>query len=401
MDKARFNEAHQWVKNELRTSAEFWVKNGWDRDHGGIYTCLDRKGDIYSTDKSVWMQGRTGWVFAYLCSMYGVRKEWLDFSKSCIDFLEMHCINHEAGDRFYFTVTEDGRPLRQRRYMYSEDFYAMANAEYYANTAEREHLERARKVYDFKWSLMRGEIEDPVGMPPKVYPETRAMRSVGPLMIYLNVTNIMLRCDPERRDLYLERGKFCTDEIVKYHYKPELKCMLGIVGDDGSPLLDTSTGRAISPGDGVEGSWFMAEYANEIGDKDLLDKAGKILIDALDSGWDNEYEGLLYYIDYLGKPSEIYEHDMKLWWPHTEMLISTLMFYRDTKDEVYLDWFFKAYEYCRKYFSDPEYGEWFGYLRRDGKPTEPPCKGQTYKGPFHVLRSMILADKLMDEIAEI
>ena len=43
-----------------------------------------------------------------------------------LDFLEEHCINHEAGGRLYFTVTEDGKPLRQRRYCFSEAFYALA-----------------------------------------------------------------------------------------------------------------------------------------------------------------------------------------------------------------------------------------------------------------------------------
>ena len=45
-------------------------------------------------------------------------------SKSCLDFMEKYCINREAGDRMYFTVTADGKPLRQRRYCFSEGFYA-------------------------------------------------------------------------------------------------------------------------------------------------------------------------------------------------------------------------------------------------------------------------------------
>ena len=74
------------------------------------------------------------------------------------------------------------------------------------------------------------------------------------------------------------------------------------------------------------------------------------------------------------------------------------MAYRDTGNEVYLDWFHKGLDYCRQHFADPEYSEWFGYLRRDGKPTEPPCKGSTFKGPFHVPRSLALADSLLGEI---
>ena len=100
----------------------------------------------------------------------------------------------------------------------------------------------------------------------------------------------------------------------------------------------------------------------------------------------------------MGKPPEAYEHDMKLWWPHNEILIASMLFYRDTGDEYYLDWFYRTLDYCEKHFADPEYGEWYGYLRRDGQPTEPPCKGSTFKGPFHVPRSLILVDKLMDQV---
>ena len=123
-------ETKQWIDQELDTCINFWLTNGMDKEHGGVYTCLDRKGEIYSTDKSVWMQGRCGWIFSYLCSIYGKKDEWLAFSKSCIDFLNNHCVNHAADDRLYFTVTGDGKPLRQRRYYFSEDLYAMANAEY-------------------------------------------------------------------------------------------------------------------------------------------------------------------------------------------------------------------------------------------------------------------------------
>ena len=55
-------------------------------------------------------------------------------------------------------------------------------------------------------------------------------------------------------------------------------------------------------------------------------------------------------------------------------------------------------DYCREHFADPEYGEWYGYLRRDGLPTEPPCKGSTFKGPFHVPRSLAMCDALLKEI---
>ena len=87
MDRQKLADAQAWVREELKSSADFWLKNGMDQEHGGVYTCLDRRGEIYSTDKSVWMQGRCGWIYAFLCRTYGTRPEWLEASRSCLDFM--------------------------------------------------------------------------------------------------------------------------------------------------------------------------------------------------------------------------------------------------------------------------------------------------------------------------
>ena len=105
MDTARLQGHQKWIREELERCVAFWLEHGMDPVNGGVYTCLDRTGEVFSTDKSVWMQGRCGWIFSYLCHLYGVKDEWLAASKSCIDFLEEHCVNHDAAGRLYFTVT--------------------------------------------------------------------------------------------------------------------------------------------------------------------------------------------------------------------------------------------------------------------------------------------------------
>ena len=396
MDKAKLAEARQWLLKELDTCASFWLKNGIDPVHGGVYTCLDRTGKIFSTDKSVWMQGRCGWIFAYLCHVYGVKEEWLAASKSCLDFLENHCINHSAGGRMYFTVTEDGQPLRQRRYCFSEAFYCIANAEYYGVTGEKEHLQRARRAYDMYWNLNHG-MKDPTGMGPK---STRTGRGLGAPMIILNVTSVMKRVDPANAALYDSRADECVSDIFQYHVKPELGCTLESVALDGTPRLNVTEGRKVNPGHDIECSWFVMERANAIGDKELHAKAINVFDMAFDKGWDKEYGGILYFIDCLGNPPEAYEHDMTLWWPHNEALSASMMIYRDTRDEKHLDIFYQLLDYCKTHFADAPYGEWYGYLRRDGKTTEPACKGSTFKGPFHVPRCLVMVEQMIGQIIE-
>ena len=399
MDREKLLSARQWVQSELAACADFWLKYGLDREHGGVYTCLDRTGKIFSTDKSVWMQGRCGWTYAYLCAVYGVKEEWLQASKSCIDFLEDHCINHAAGGRLYFTVTEDGKPLRQRRYCFSEAFYCIANAEYYGITGEKEHLERARRAYDMYWNQNHG-MADPTGLGPKTDPETRTGRALGIPMIILNVTGVLKRVDPDNAELYDARANECVADIFNYHVKPELGCTLENVSPTGEARLYYTDGRMVNPGHDIECSWFLMDRANETGDAQLHQKAIQVFDMAFNKGWDEEYGGILYFLDCLGNPPEAYEHDMKLWWPHNETLIASLMIYRDTGDETYLDKFYQVLDYCKTYFADPGYGEWYGYLRRDGKPTQPACKGSTFKGPFHVPRCLILLDQMMGQILD-
>ncbi len=387
-----------WCKDELETSLAFWLEHGIDPVNGGIYTCLDREGNIYSTDKSVWMQGRCAWTYSYMCHVYGTRPEWLEAAKSCLDFLENHCINHNASDRLYFTVTAEGKPLRQRRYNFSEGFYCIGNAEYYGVVGDKEYLERARRAYQMIYDLNWGGMTDPTELGPKTEAVTRSGRSLGDSMIFLNIISIMRRVDPDRTPLYNQHAAECVNRIVKEHYRPELKCTLESVNAQGEPELWYTAGRVVNPGHDIECSWFLMDEANYSENRELYQTAESIFRYAIEGGWDHEYGGLLYFIDAEGKPPEAYEHDMKLWWPHNETMIASAKALRDTGDMFYFDWLCKTLQYCREHFADQEYGEWYGYLRRDGLPTMPPTKGSTFKGPFHVPRALCMTEQVLGEI---
>jgi N-acylglucosamine 2-epimerase len=388
-------EIHSWIQNELESCIAFWLKNGMDKVSGGIYTCLDRTGRVYSSDKSVWMQGRAAWTFAELCLVYGRKREWEEAAASCLRFLEEHCVNHEAGGRLYFTVTGDGKPLRQRRYWHSEDFYIMGNAVYGFLTGERVYIERARVYYEMVYKLNRGLMADPSGLPPKTIQETRKTRGLAKAMMSLNISGILETCDPGNRDLYRHRAIENAGEIIKSHFKPDLGCTLESVGHEGEFYRDSGETRIVNPGHDIECSWFMLDLAIRTGDAGLKETARKMFDLALEKGWDWEYGGLFSFIDALGLPVETYEHDMKFWWTHTELIIGSLKIYVETRDKKYLDWFIKAVNYCREHFSDPEHGEWYGYLSRNGAPTTGMVKGTIYKGPFHLPRMLMIADDLL------
>ena len=389
-------EIYEKFKSELLDScAPFWLKYARDDEYGGILNCVDRFGKVYSDDKSVWMQGRAGWMYSYLYNNIEKRAEYLDFAKSCIDFATAHCIDSDG--RMFFTVTRDGRPLRKRRYWFSESFYAIACAEYFMASGDAEYLEKARKYYSLILGIYRDPSTDPFKITPKTDAGTRDMRSLAEPMILLNVSSIMRDADAGNAWIY---DGAITDLIsdIRRFYKPEYHALFESVrASDGGVELSSAPCRVINPGHDIECSWFLLEEGKKRGDAELISLAAQIFDDAFARGWDKEYGGILYFKDVLGLPVEAYEHDMKLWWPHNEATIASLMLYLETRDEKYKKIFDTVVDYEFTHFSDSEYGEWFGYLRRDGKPTEPPCKGHTYKGPFHVMRMLAKCMTLIEK----
>ncbi|WP_420186947.1 AGE family epimerase/isomerase [Bacteroides pyogenes] len=366
----------------------FWLKNGLDRKHGGVYTCVDRDGTLMDTTKSVWFQGRFGFISAYAYNHIEKNPEWLEASKSCIDFLEAHCFDKDG--HMFFEVTEDGRPLRKRRYVFSEGFAAIALAEYAAATGEKKYAERALEIF----KRTQYFLNTPGLLEPKYLPALEA-RGHSITMILINTA---ARIREVISDPVLDRQ---IDESIsalrKYFIHPEFKALLEMVGPQGE-LIDTCNGRVINPGHCIETAWFIMEearYRND--DNELMQLALQILDWSWEWGWDKEFGGIINFRDCRNFPPQDYSQDMKFWWPQTEAIIATLYAYKMTRDEKYLEMHKQISEWTYAHFPDKEYGEWYGYLRRDGSVAQP-AKGNIFKGPFHIPRMMIRSHLLCEEI---
>ncbi len=390
----RFEEYYSLFREELLGSCvPFWMNHGVDREYGGILNCLDREGNVYSEDKSVWMQGRAGWMFSYIYNHIEQKEAYLTLAKSCIDFATNHCIDTDG--RMFFTVTRDGQPLRKRRYWFSEIFYIMANAEYYRASGDRAYLETARKYFRFVYGMYLDPTTDPYKITPKSYDRTRKMKTLANPMVLLNAAAVLREADNAHQEWYTAQITKLIEDVRKF-YKPEWRATFENITDQDEVLLASSACRVINPGHDLECSWFLLEEGIRRKDDAIISLAREMFDAAFALGWDAEYGGIIYFKDILGKPVEAYEHDMKLWWPQNEAAIAALMLFKETGDAHYYRIFEQVVDYAFAHFSDRPYGEWLGYLRRDGKATEPPCKGHTYKGPFHVMRMLAKCIGMME-----
>ena len=144
----------------------------------------------------------------------------------------------------------------------------------------------------------------------------------------------------------------------------------------------------------MEGAWFIMLEGTIRGDDELVKTGLRMLDWSWERGWDEEYGGILYFVDAKGMPVQEYWHDMKFWWPQNEAIIATLMACLLTGDAKYESMHREIHDWAYKHFPDPEHGEWFGYLHRDGRRSST-LKGNLWKGAFHLPRMQLTCWKLL------
>lgn len=394
MTTTRMAELRAFYLRELvGDTIPFWLRNGIDHKEGGLLDFLDRQGRPLSTDKGGWIQGRFTWVLSRLVEAFGpdhANPEWLASARLCADFVRDKVLSGPGG-RAFFELTREGRPLVLRRYLFSETFAIMGLAQFAKVTGERAWLDKALATLAV-YEANRGNL------PPKLDPATRRLRGHSDTMILINVFQVLRDCDPANADDYTSRIDARIEELFQYFVKPESRMLLETVNEDGS-IAEGSEGRCINPGHAIETAWFLMEEGRLRGDRSIVDRALPILEWSLEQGWDMESGGLFSFVDSDGRTPAQIEWDMKYWWPHCEATYACLLAWALTGEPRWERWFDVLHDYTWKHFPDPVYGEWFGYLRRDGTVAND-VKGNHYKGAFHVPRFELNAALLLDAMLQ-
>ena len=388
-----FKQISSRYKRELLENClPFWLENSQDKEFGGYYSCLNRDGSVYDTDKFIWLQGREVWMFAMLYNNVEKNQEWLDCAIQGAEFLKKY--GHDENWDFYFSLNREGLPLVQPYNIFSNTFACMGFAQLAKATGNEEYARIARKIF----TRILERRSNPKGQWCKAYPGTRPMKDFALPMI---ICNMALEVEDilEDKSVLEQTIDTCLHEVFDVFYQPNLGCMLENVSSvDGTPV-DCFEGREINPGHDLEALWFMMNLGIRRGDKVLIEKCVEIALKVIDLGWDKEYGGIFYFLDAKGAPQQKLEWDQKLWWVHIESAIAMLKGYQLTGNEKCLEWFMKLDEYLWNNFKDKEYPEWFGYLNRRGEMLLP-LKGGKWKGCFHVPRGLYQIWKLAEECAK-
>ena len=374
--------------NLLQDVIPFWMRHSVDREQGGYFTCLDTAGQVYDTDKFLWLQCRQIWCFSMLYNRVEKKQAWLDLALHGAKFVLQHGRDKEGN--WYFSLDRAGRPLMQPYNIFADCFATMAFGQLYLATGESHYADVARDTF---YNILR-RSKNPKGDWSKQISGSRPLVGFSLPMILCNlVMEIETLLPPELFHRTLAEG---IDTVMNQFYQPDLGLILENVFPDGA-RSDSFEGRLINPGHGIEAMWFIMDLAERQGIGGLAEKAAAITLSTLEYAWDHRYGGIFYFLDMKGHPPQQLEWDQKLWWVHIETMISLAKGYLHTGDKKCWEWFEKVHAYTWEHFVDPRHGEWFGYLDRRGEVLLP-LKGGKWKGCFHVPRGLYQLWTTMEKI---
>ena len=376
-------------KTLLEDVIPFWAKNSPDREHGGYFTCLDREGNVYDTDKFVWLQARQVWTFSMLYNRVAPKEEWLEIARGGADFLRDHVLD-EKGD-VYFSLDRKGTPLIQAYNIFSDCFTALGFHAYAKGSgdAKYEDLASAR----FQRILQRQHN------PKGIYEKSTGNRPLKGFALPMIIANLLLEMEGilpyEEESAIVDQ---CIYEVMQVFFDPRTGLIHEHVTPEGA-FLDTFDGRLINPGHGIEAMWFLMDIAHKRGDEQLLQQTVNRTLHLLQFGWDEQYGGIFYFLDAKSAPPLQLEWDQKLWWVHLETLVALAKAYLYTRRQDVWEAYQTVHTYTWDHFPDSEYGEWYGYLNRQGEILLP-LKGGKWKGCYHVPRALLECWKCFERLAE-
>lgn len=408
----------QFYKSQVQEAIlPFWLR-ALDDERGGVYTCYNNFGTAkVSTDKYTWSQGRFIWILARLARLCrqnmlaGDDGSYMAHAGKAVDFLRKYAFLPNGNCAF--VLTEDGQKkevVSGQGYdtsFYADCFVVLGFTEY-ANVARDEAaLNEALALYDrIEQRLSAGNVRsEPYPVPPGYVNQAFSM-------IMLNVAQELAEAlksfGHARYGQILEQSSFYLKQIMERFYRDDdtIQEMMPIAG----PIPDTILCNHVNPGHTIECMWFVATSAMRLKQPQYIEKAARAVKQAFTLGWDSEFGGLLRFVqrDGGGKPQgeisgDVFEKliidtwDTKLWWPHSEVLYTSLLFNKLTGDEAFQRIYDQAHEYVFNTFPQAEQaiGEWIQIRDRRGRPVDK-LVALPVKDPYHILRNMLLIIELLE-----
>ncbi len=376
-----------YTRHLLEQVMPFW-NDRIDLEYGGLLNCVSDTGELKSTDKYLWSQGRALWTFAALVNRIEPRACWASAAENIANFLFSH--GRQQDGSWAFALTREGNVKIPPQSIYVDAFVLIGMTEY----ARMSGSDKARSLAFDIYERIVPRLADHDGLPTQPHAIPRGFQSHGPLMIFANAFHD-LGCLVGQADI-LQTSVALADRIMNEHVKPDEKALLEFVRPGGESS-DCDIGRTVVPGHVIESMWFLENIYTHHGRKESVRRTAENLQWHLEKGWDDVHGGLKLAIGLHGARPHWVAPEAKVWWPHVEALYALIRFHGVTGASWCAAWYDKVHDYAFTHFPNRHHGEWFNYLDPAGKPMPSAIRNLPVKDPFHLPRSLIFS---IEELAK-
>ena len=387
-----WSELKQFLHQHLTEHVlPFWFPKLIDQRYGGLNNCVQDDGEVLSTEKYLWSQGRALWVLSKLFNDIDQDSKWLEMATPIFKLLTDYGRNTDR--EWHFSLNADGTPAREPHSIYVDGFCIYGLTEYAKATGHAKSLEIALEAY----TDASPKLDDHRLVRTMPHPIPKGYQSHGPLMLFAHVFH-ELGILSGREDIQ-QRALELADRILTQHLDPKSGQLHEFVVLGGQK--DSSDiGQTSIPGHVVESMWFLEEIYRYHGQSEKIPLLLETIRIHLELGWDQQFGGLVLATHLGGGKPQWHNPLGKIWWPHTESLQALLMTYAHTREKWAKDWYWKIHDYSFTHFPNWDSGDWFHNLDREGKPTIPYLQTLPVKDPFHLPRALIYSIKILDQLGE-
>ncbi len=376
-------EFKKQFENELTDNIlNYWVKQVYDTNRRTFFGRITNEGEKFpEAPLSAVFTTRVLWTFSAAHRFYptAIYKKMADEAFRIL--LETFWDNENGG--IYWSVFPDGKPEDTKKQFYAEAFFIYALSEYWLAFKD----ERAKQMAISMFMLMEkfafdAEFGGYIEANTADWKETTDQRLSPKDLDVKKSMNTHLHILEAYTNLYRVHR---VEEVGK-----KVEHLLRVFLDK---ILDKETGHLIlffdkdwtvrseidSYGHDIEATWLMQEAAEVLGNKELIGEVEHVAIKmsevAIKEGL--APHGGMYYEKAEGHLQEQFD-----WWPQAEAVVGFFNTYQITKDEKYLEYAKKSWEFIQDHIIDKKNGEWFWGVDSTLNPLRND-KVSPWKAPYH------------------
>lgn len=383
-----FSELIKEQEDELSRILEFWLK-AIDYKNGGFYGTILGDGIIQKdASRGAILNCRILWTFSAAYN-YNKNEKYLKAASHVYQYLKKYFIDSEFGGVFW-EVDANGHTINTRKQAYAQGFAVYGFSEYYRASGDEDSLDYAKSIFHlieekFWDDSHAGYIEalasdwthlEDMRLSEKEENFPKSMNThLHILEPYTNLYRVWK--DPKLAKAIAQTIRVFLDRIIN-HTSANFHLMFEADW--------TVKSNIVSYGHDIEGSWLLAEAAEELGDENLIQEVNEMAVRMVDVSLENglDEDGALFYETENG-----HLDTDKHWWPQAEAMIGCVNAWQITGENKYLQHAERFWNFISLKLVDNELGEWFWRVDKRGNPYLNDVKAGFWKCPYHNTRALI------------